>query len=300
MDAVPSLPRTRWGEEAQAGRAGGARHRAVADLDRGAGGPPPRAHRARQGLRMAEVHRGAALELQERAARLRPVPARRPARPSRGAVRRQDHAPPAGLLSPGSGDSMRLYGFWRSLATYRVRVAMALKGVHAEEIWIDLLKGKQHTDEYRAVNPQGVVPALILDEGGPPLFQSLAILESLEETRPPPPLLPKDPRGRARVRGLALIAAADGHPLVVPRIRVYMEKELKLDEAARNRWLAHWSLEALKAIESHLAKEKETGRFCHGDSPTMADICLAGQVVGVTAYFKCDVSGVPTVMRVYE
>src|SRR5437773_2673131 len=137
---------------------------------------------------MAEVHRGAALELQERAARLRPVPARRPARPSRGAVRRQDHAPPAGLLSPDSGDSMKLYGFWRSLATYRVRVAMALKGVHAEEISIDLLKGKQHTDEYRAVNPQGVVPALVLDEGGPPLFQSLAILEYLEETRPPPPL----------------------------------------------------------------------------------------------------------------
>ena len=81
---------------------------------------------------------------------------------------------------------------------------------------------------------------------------------------------------------------------------MYLEKELHLDEAARNRWLSHWSLEALKAIESHLAKEKETGRFCHGDSPTMADICLAGQVVGATAYFKCDVSGVPTAMRIYE
>src|SRR5438105_8866581 len=194
---------------------------------------------------------------------------------------------------------MKLYGFWRSLATYRVKVALALKKIAVDEVSIDLLKGRQHDRDYVAVNPQAVVPALVLDDGGPPLFQSLAILEYLEETKPQPPLLPKDPRGRARVRGLALIAAADGHPLVVPRIRVYMEKELKLDEAARNRWLAHWSLEALKAIESHLAKEKETGRFCHGDSPTMADICLAGQVVGATSYFKCDVSSVPTARRIY-
>ena len=196
---------------------------------------------------------------------------------------------------------MKLYGFWRSLATYRVKVALALKGIKVdEEVSIDLLKGQQLAADYRAVNPQAVVPSLALDDGGPPLFQSLAILEYLEETKPEPPLLPRDPRGRARVRGLALIAAADGHPLVVPRIRVYLEKELHLDEASRNRWLAHWSLEALKAIETHLAKERQTGRFCHGDSPTMADICLAGQVIGATAYFKCDVSGVPTAMRVYE
>ena len=195
---------------------------------------------------------------------------------------------------------MKLYGFWRSLATYRVRVALALKGLKAEEISIDLLKGEQLNADYRAVNPQAVVPSLALDDGGPPLFQSLAILEYLEETRPQPPLLPKDPRGRARVRGLALIAAADSHPLVVPRIRVYMEKQLRLDEATRNQWLQHWSMEGLEAIESHLAKEKETGRFCHGDSPTMADICLAGQVIGATAYFKCDVSGVPAVMRIYD
>jgi maleylacetoacetate isomerase/maleylpyruvate isomerase len=195
---------------------------------------------------------------------------------------------------------MKLYGFWRSLATYRVKVAMALKKVSAQDVSIDLLKGEQHNPDYRKVNPQSVVPALILDDGGPPLFQSLAILEYLEETRPQPPLLPKDARGRARVRGLALIAAADGHPLVVPRIRVYLEKELHIEEEKRNRWLAHWSLEALEAIESHLQNEKETGRFCHGDSPTMADICLAGQVIGATAYFKADTSGVPAVMRVYE
>jgi maleylacetoacetate isomerase len=196
---------------------------------------------------------------------------------------------------------MKLYGFWRSLATYRVNVGLALKSIAVEStVSIDLLKGEQLKPDYKAVNPQAVVPSLVLDDDGPPLFQSLAILEYLEETKPQPPLLPKDPRGRARVRGLALIAAADGHPLVVPRIRAYMEKELRLDEATRNRWLAHWSMEALRAIESHLANEKETGRFCHRDAPSFADICLAGQVIGATAYFKCDLSELPTVRRVYD
>ena len=181
-----------------------------------------------------------------------------------------------------------------------MRVALALKGLRAEDISIDVLKGKQYTDEYLAVNPQGLVPALVLDEGGAPLFQSLAILEYLEETRAEPPLLPKDPRGRARVRGLSLIAAADGHPLVVPRVRHYLEKEMRQDEAARNRWLAHWTLRALEAIEAHLAKEKETGRFCHGNTPTIADICLASQMIGATAYFNCDTKTVPTAMRIYN
>ena len=195
---------------------------------------------------------------------------------------------------------MKLYGFWRSLASYRVRVALAMKGMQAEEISVDLLKGKQNEDDYLAVNPQGVVPALVLDEGGPPLFQSLAILEYLEEVRPQPSLLPKDARGRARVRGLALIAAADGHPLVTPRIRTYLEKEMKQDEAARNRWLAHWTMRALEAIESHLSKEKETGRFCHGDAVTMADICVASQMIAALAYFNVDTKALPTAMRIYN
>lgn len=181
-----------------------------------------------------------------------------------------------------------------------MRVALALKGLRAEEISIDLLKGKQNTGEYLAVNPQGVVPALVLDEGGAPLFQSVAILEYLEETRPEPPLLPNDARGRARVRGLSLIAAADGHPLITPRVRNYLEKEMKQDEASRNRWLGHWTLRALEAIEAHLAKEKETGRFCHGNTPTMADICLVSQMIGATAYFNCDTKSVPTAMRIYN
>ena len=195
---------------------------------------------------------------------------------------------------------MKLYGFWRSLASYRVRVALAMKGMQAEEISVDLLKGRQNSDDYLAVNPQGVVPALVLDEGGPPLFQSLAILEYLEETRPQPSLLPKDPRGRARVRGLALIAAADGHPLVTPRIRTYLEKEMKQDESSRNRWLAHWTMRALDAIEGHLSKEKETGRFCHGDTPTIADICVTSQMIGALAYFNCDTKAMPTAMRIYN
>jgi len=193
---------------------------------------------------------------------------------------------------------MKLYGFWRSLATYRVRAALAFKGVAAPEISVNLLQGAQHKDDYKAVNPQSVVPALVVDEGAP-LFQSLAILEYLEETHPQPPLLPRDPRGRARVRGLSLVVACDAHPLIVPRIRDFLERELHLDEAARNRWLHHWTLLGLETLEAHLAKERETGRFCHGDAPTMADICLAGQVFAA-GYFKVATSGVPTVERIFS
>jgi maleylacetoacetate isomerase len=191
----------------------------------------------------------------------------------------------------------KLYGFWRSLATYRVRTALALKGIDAEQISINLLEGRQHSADYKAVNPQSVVPTLVVD-GGPALFQSMAILEYLEETHPKPPLLPNDPRGRARVRGLAQIVVADGHPLVVPRIRGYLEKEMRQDEPSRNKWLAHWTKEALEALEAHLAKEKETGRFCHGDSVTIADICLASQVFGAK-FFNVATSGVPAVMRIF-
>jgi maleylacetoacetate isomerase len=193
---------------------------------------------------------------------------------------------------------MKLYGFWRSLATYRIRVALAFKGVDAPETSVNILQGAQHRDEYKAINPQSVVPALVVDDGAP-LFQSMAILEYLEETHPQPPLLPRDPRGRARVRGLSLIVACDAHPLIVPRIRNYLEREMQLDEAARNRWLEHWTLLALETLEAHLSKERETGRYCHGDAPTMADICLAGQVFAA-GYFNVALNGVPTVKRIFE
>lgn len=193
---------------------------------------------------------------------------------------------------------MKLYGFWRSLATFRVRVALALKGVDAQEVSINLLQGAQHQDAYKAVNPQAVVPTLQID-AGPPLFQSLAILEYLEETCPEPPLLPKDPRGRARVRGMSMIVACDGHPLIVPRVRDYLEKEMHQDEDARNRWLQHWTLNALASLESHLTNEHETGVFCHGHTPTFADICLASQVFAA-GYFKAEITAMPTVKRIFD
>ncbi|MDH3319110.1 MAG: maleylacetoacetate isomerase [Betaproteobacteria bacterium] len=196
---------------------------------------------------------------------------------------------------------MKLYGFWRSLATFRVRVALALKGLKLDEpeIPVDILQGRQFDDAYRKLNAQSVVPALIVEGAGSPLFQSMAILEYLEEIRPQPALLPRDALGRARVRGLSQICVSDGHPLIVPRIRRYLDKDLGLDESARDRWVAHWSLIALEAIEGHLAREPETGRFCHGDAPTLADICVASQVIAAKDYGHCDVSGVPAVMRVY-
>jgi maleylacetoacetate isomerase len=193
---------------------------------------------------------------------------------------------------------MKYYGFWRSLAACRVRIALAVKGIKAEEIPVNLMQGEQLKPEYRAVNAQAVVPALILDDGTT-LFESMAIIEYLDETHPEPPLLPRDTKGRARVRGIAQIIACDGHPLLVPRVRNYLEKELNIDEAARTRWCQHWLMEALKAVEAHLATEKETGRYCHGNAVTLADICLATQVFGAK-FFNCDTAPVPAVMKVFN
>src|ERR1700757_571500 len=131
---------------------------------------------------------------------------------------------------------MKLFSFWRSLATYRVRIALNLKGIVPEEVVdVNLMKGAQREAAYRAVNPMMSLPALV-DGDGPVLFQSLAIIEYLDEVHPHPPLLPTGPRARAFVRGIAQIGAADSHPLLVPRIRAYMENELKLDEPARLKW----------------------------------------------------------------
>ena len=127
------------------------------------------------------------------------------------------------------------------------------------------MKGEQRQDAYKKVNPQMLLPALI-DGDGPILFQSVAIMEYLDETHPNPPILPRDPRGRARVRALAAIVAADSHPLMVPRVRNFLEHELKLDEPTRNKWIRHWIGEGLAAMEGHLSRDKETGKFAHGDS----------------------------------
>ena len=194
---------------------------------------------------------------------------------------------------------MKLFSFWRSLATYRVRIALNLKGIVPDEVVdIDLIKGKQREDAFRQVNPQMVLPALV-DGDGPVLFQSLAIIEYLDETHPQPPLLPKEPRARARVRGLAQIVACDSHPLLVPRVREYLEHELKLDEPARLKWIQNWIGAALKALETNLAGSKETGRYCQGDAITIADICAASQAAGAT-FYKYDLAPFPTVRRIVD
>jgi maleylacetoacetate isomerase len=191
---------------------------------------------------------------------------------------------------------MKLFSFWRSLATYRVRIALNLKGVTPEEvIEVNLIKGDQRQAQYRAVNPMMALPALI-DGDGPILFESLAIVEYLDETHPDPPLLPRDARGRARVRGLAQLVACDSHPLIVPRVREYLEHECKLDEAARMKWCQHWHKAAITALETHL-KDKATGRYCHGDTVTLADICLASQAAGAK-FFQVDTAPFPNFSRI--
>ena len=194
---------------------------------------------------------------------------------------------------------MKLYSFWRSLATYRVRIALNLQGIVPDEIIeVNLMKGQQREAEFRAVNPMMAIPALV-DGAGPAMFESLAIIEYLDETHPNPPLLPKDARGRARVRALAQIVAADTHPLIVPRVREYLEHEYRIDAAGVAKWGHHWHEVSLKALEAELSASRYTGKYAHGDQITLADICLAGNAVGAS-YFKCDISPYPTFKRVVD
>ena len=194
---------------------------------------------------------------------------------------------------------MKLFSFWRSLATFRVRIALNLKGIAPDEVIdINLMQGKQRDEAFAKINPMKALPALIVDDGTV-LFESLAILEYLDETHPNPPLLPKEPKARARVRGLAQIIACDTHPLIVPRVREYLAHEYKIDEPGVMKWGQHWHLEALKALEANLAGSPQTGRYCQGDAITIADICLAGQAAGST-YFKVDIAPFPTVKRIVD
>lgn len=192
----------------------------------------------------------------------------------------------------------RMYGFWRSAASFRVRIAMNLKGLAYEETMIDLDAGEQHAPAFKAINPAAAVPALFVDDG-PPLIQSLAILEYLEELYPEPALLPPDARGKARVRALSLIFAADHHPLITPRVRRYLADTLGVDDASRTAWLRHWFREGLVQGEARLAGDPATGRFCHGDAPTIADLCLVSQAMGARG-FKVETVDLPTVHRIVE
>ncbi len=173
-----------------------------------------------------------------------------------------------------------LHSFWLSLATYRVRIALNLKGVAFEERTHDLTQGHQHSAEFRRLNPAGAVPAL---EGATPLplTQSLAILEWLEETYPTPALLPADAAGRARVRALFLLTAADTHPLVVPRVRAQLAKRFDASEAATKDWAAHWFREGLAAYEAHL---EDGANRCHGNALSLADLALASHLIGAARF----------------
>lgn len=187
---------------------------------------------------------------------------------------------------------MQLHGFWRSLATYRVRIALGLKGVAVPETVVDLDAGDQHAPAFRALNPMGGVPALVLDDGTV-LTQSLAILEWIEETYPAPPLLPDGAAARARVRALCAITAADTHPLVVPRVQGYLGRAFGADDAARRAWAAHWFTLGLQAYEAQVG----AGPFCAGNAPGMADACLASHVAG-SERFGADLEPFPAVRRI--
>lgn len=192
---------------------------------------------------------------------------------------------------------MKLYSYFRSQATFRVRIALNIKGLKREDAFIHLEHGDQYKPEYTALNPQAVVPTLV--DGDTKLFQSFAILEYLEEKYPKPPILPSGSLARAWVRGFALINVADSHPLIVPRIRNYLTDVLKVDDATRLRWIQHWLGKGLQAMEDLLVEKKPTGRFCHGDTPTVADICLVTQVTPGQV-FKCKLDPYPRVMKIYE
>ena len=193
-----------------------------------------------------------------------------------------------------------LFSFWRTSATYRVRVAFNLKGVAPQEHNVNLDAGEQRGAAFLKINPMGAIPALV--DRGPgqpatPLTQSMAILEFLDETSPSPARWPADAHGRARVRSLAAMLAADTHPLLTPRVRKYLTTSANFDDDAWRAWQIHWFSTGLQALEQRLATEPETGTFCHGETPTLADICLASIVV-VMRIFKIDVAGIPTVNRV--
>ena len=193
---------------------------------------------------------------------------------------------------------LQIYGFWRSNAMYRVRVALNLKGVAYREIPVNLDAGEQHAPAFLARNPQASVPALV--EGDlPPLTQSLALLEYFEERYPEPPILPADARGRARVRALAATVACDIHPLIVPRVRRYLASEAGLDADGFRRWLGHWVSQGLVGLDANLSGSRDTGRFCHGENVTMADICVTGLAM-IGEVFKVDVPPTPTLTAIVD
>ena len=192
---------------------------------------------------------------------------------------------------------MKLHNYFRSSTSFRVRIALNMKGLGYDYQPVHLRNGEQRGAAYLALNPQGGVPALELD-GGRVLTQSMAILEYLEEAYPEPPLLPADPLGRARVRSLAYAVACDIHPLNNLRVLQRL-KALGQDQDGVTAWFRHWIAVEFAALEQRLANESETGQFCHGDAPTLADLCLAPQVINGQR-FDCDMAPYPTIRRIHQ
>jgi maleylpyruvate isomerase len=194
---------------------------------------------------------------------------------------------------------MKLYSYFRSSASYRVRIALNLKNLRYDYVPIHLLRGggEQFRPEYRKLNQGCVVPTLI--DGDDVLQQSLAILEYLEETHPEPPLLPASPHERAYVRSIAFQLACEIHPLNNLRVLKYLKNVVGVDDDVKNAWYQHWIDSGFEALEEHLVSEGRTGAFCFGDAPTMADACLVPQVFNALR-FNVDVSKYPTIERIYN
>jgi len=192
---------------------------------------------------------------------------------------------------------MKLYTFFRSSASYRVRIALNLKGLAYEHVPIHLRRGggEQFSPDYKSKNPQALVPTL--EDGGRVLTQSLAIIEYLEERYPAPPLLPKDPAARATVRAMALAIACEIHPIQNLRVLSYLRSELRQPEAEANRWAQHWIGLGFAALEQMVLAAPQRGKFCFGDAPSLADVCLVPQVANARR-FGCDLSAYPTLVGI--
>ncbi|CAG9178497.1 Maleylpyruvate isomerase [Cupriavidus laharis] len=195
---------------------------------------------------------------------------------------------------------MKLYSYFRSSASYRVRIALELKGLPYDYVPVHLLKdgGQQLLPEFRALNPDGLVPALVLDDGQV-LQQSVAMIEYLDEIHPEPKLLPGTALDRAYVRGLALEVACEIHPLNNLRVLKYIKRTLGVADEAKDAWYRHWIELGFASVEANLERQGKVGRFCFGDTPTLADICLVPQVFNAQR-FNIDVSRYPTIARIQE
>ena len=192
-------------------------------------------------------------------------------------------------------DMIKLYSYFRSSAAYRVRIALNLKSLPYEYLPVHLVKGEQREERYRALNPQALVP--MLTDDGEIITQSMAIIEYLDEKSPDPPLLPPTPEARARVRSIAQVIACDIHPLNNLRVLKYLTGTLGASEDAKNAWYRHWIELGLAAIEARLAADSRTGAFCHGATPTLADICLVPQLANARRY-DFSIEAYPTLGRI--